>query len=85
MSAMRFTNVRNFDGSGIAPYAGEVVVLGDRIRDVLSGGAGSAESVASAQAHSTMIDGAGAILMPGLVEPTSTSPGLVPWNASSIP
>jgi len=56
-----FTNVRVFDGSGAMPYAGEVLVQGNRIARVGRGGAAAIGGV-------TVIDGAGAFLMPGLVE-----------------
>lgn len=57
-----FTNVRIFDGSGDLPYAGEVLVKGNRISRVARGVRSMSTS------GSTVIDGAGATLMPGLVE-----------------
>src|SRR3954469_24068391 len=57
-----FTNVRILDGSGANPYPGSVLVSGNRIRQV---GRGSA---AIAPAGATVIDGAGATLMPGMCE-----------------
>ena len=62
MSDTLFTNVKIIDGSGAAPYAGEVLVEGKRIRRV----ARSARSYSTNGA--TVIDGAGATLMPGMVE-----------------
>lgn len=57
-----FTNIAIFDGSGAAPFAGEVLVDGNRILAVGRGGArlerGGAE----------LVDGGGATLMPGMVE-----------------
>ncbi len=58
-----FTNVRILDGSGqVPPYAGSVLVQGNRIRSV-----GRSTAPISA-AGAMVIDGAGATLMPGLVE-----------------
>lgn len=58
-----FTNVRVFDGSGASPFAGEVRVQGNRIEAVARAG----ESPLPCSG-ATLIDGAGATLMPGLVE-----------------
>ncbi len=57
-----FTNVRILDGSGANPYSGSVLVQGNRIRQVGRGTAPISPSGA------TVIDGAGATLMPGLCE-----------------
>jgi len=51
-----------FDGSGAAPYGGDVMVEGSRIAAVQPGGGLPREGV-------RVIDGRGATLMPGLVEP----------------
>jgi imidazolonepropionase-like amidohydrolase len=62
MDRTLFTNTSILDGSGAAPYAGDVLVDGARIAAVQRGGglrAGDAR----------VIDGAGATLMPGLIEP----------------
>ena len=56
MNDTLFTNVRIIDGSGAAPYTGEVLVQGKRIRRV----ARSARSYSTN--GSTVIDGAGATL-----------------------
>ncbi|HEY8538254.1 MAG TPA: amidohydrolase family protein, partial [Steroidobacteraceae bacterium] len=58
-----FTNVRIFDGTGAAPFAGEVLVEGNRIAAVRGPGAQplSRES-------KRVIDASGATLMPGLTE-----------------
>src|SRR5918993_1533755 len=61
-SEVLFTNVKIIDGSGAAPYNGEVLVRGKRISRV----ARSARSFAAN--GGTVIDGAGATLMPGMVE-----------------
>ncbi|HKZ07483.1 MAG TPA: amidohydrolase family protein [Methylomirabilota bacterium] len=58
------TNVRILDGSGREPFAGAVRVDGDRIAEVIRGGAPGAP----APADVTVVDGAGATLMPGLIE-----------------
>ena len=60
MAQVVFRNVRIIDGSGAAPFAGEAVIEGNRIRDVGSRVAGSPGA--------RVIDGAGAVLMPGLIE-----------------
>ena len=62
MNEVLFTNVRILDGTGANPYAGSVLVQGNRIRQV-------GRSTAPIQSSSaTVIDGAGATLMPGMVE-----------------
>ncbi|MGZ5239217.1 MAG: amidohydrolase family protein [Caldimonas sp.] len=62
MDSTLFTNVRILDGSGAMPYAGSVLVQGNRIRTV------GRSSAALAPAGATVIDGAGATLMPGMCE-----------------
>jgi imidazolonepropionase-like amidohydrolase len=62
MGNVLFTNVRIIDGSGAPPFAGEVLVQGNRIQRV-GRGARSLPTV-----NVTTIDGAGATLMPGMVE-----------------
>src|SRR5215470_12497245 len=62
MANVLFTNVRIFDGSGEHPYSGEVLVQGNRIRRVARG------TRATPTAGVTVIDSAGATLMPGMVE-----------------
>ncbi len=57
-----FTNVRILDGSGQMPWPGSVLVQGNRIRQV----GRSNSSIPTNGA--TVIDGAGATLMPGLCE-----------------
>ena len=61
MSDTLFTNVKIIDGSGAAPYAGEVLVQDKRIKRV-------GRNARSYSNGATMIDGAGATLMPGMVE-----------------
>jgi imidazolonepropionase-like amidohydrolase len=65
MADVLFTNVRIFDGGGETPFQGDVLVQGNRISRVGKSGYGSRPlTVAGAQ----VIDGAGAFLMPGMVE-----------------
>jgi imidazolonepropionase-like amidohydrolase len=62
MAATLFTNVRILDGSGALPFAGSVLVEDRRIRSV------ARSSAALAPHGATVIDGAGATLMPGMCE-----------------
>jgi imidazolonepropionase-like amidohydrolase len=57
-----FTNVRIIDGTGANPFSGSVLVQGNRIRQVARSISGLSPSGA------TVIDAAGATLMPGMVE-----------------
>ena len=63
MAEVLFTNVRVIDGSGAEPFAGQVLVRGNRIAKVAQ--AGEALEVGGAET----VDGGGATLMPGLIEP----------------
>jgi len=62
MANVLVTNVRILDGTGEYPYTGEVLIQGNRIRRVARG----LRSLPTVGA--TVIDGAGATLMPGMVE-----------------
>jgi imidazolonepropionase-like amidohydrolase len=62
MAPILFTNVRVLDGTGTQPFSGSVLVEGKRIRQV------GRSTAAIARSGATVIDGAGATLMPGLVE-----------------
>jgi imidazolonepropionase-like amidohydrolase len=62
MANILYTNVRILDGSGEHPYLGEVLVQGNRIRKVARG------SRSIPMNGNTVIDGAGATLMPGLCD-----------------
>jgi imidazolonepropionase-like amidohydrolase len=62
MANIVFTNVRIFDGTGEMPYQGEVQVQGNRIQRVARGN----RTIPSNGL--TVIDGAGATLMPGMCE-----------------
>jgi len=68
MAATLFTNARILDGSGAPPFNGEVLVQGNRIQRITrSTGARSSAPPVSAM-NATVIDAAGATLMPGMVE-----------------
>jgi imidazolonepropionase-like amidohydrolase len=62
MAPILFANVRVLDGTGTQPFSGSVLVEGNRIRQV------GRSTAAIARSGATVIDGAGATLMPGLVE-----------------
>jgi imidazolonepropionase-like amidohydrolase len=62
MTSVLFTNVRVLDGSGAMPFGGSVLVQDGRIRSV------GRSLAAAAPAGATVIDGAGATLMPGMCE-----------------
>jgi imidazolonepropionase-like amidohydrolase len=62
MANVLFTNVRILDGSGDHPYTGEVLVQGNRIKRVARGARTMPTTGIS------VVDGAGATLMPGMVE-----------------
>jgi imidazolonepropionase-like amidohydrolase len=65
-AATLFRNVRVFDGTGQPPYAGEVLVQGDSIAAVMPS---SANPAVGPRLAALEIDGGGATLMPGLIEP----------------
>ncbi len=63
MSNVLFTNVRILDGSGAnAPYSGSVLVSGNRIQQV------GRTTAPISRGEATVIDSAGATLMPGMTE-----------------
>ncbi len=62
MANTLFTNVRIIDGSGAQPYAGEVLIQGNRISRIGRG----ARSLPVSGVN--VIDAAGATLMPGMTE-----------------
>jgi imidazolonepropionase-like amidohydrolase len=62
MDRILIANASIFDGSGAAPYAGDVMVEGARIAAVQPGGGLPREGA-------RLVEGGGATLMPGLVEP----------------
>lgn len=61
-----FGNVRILDGTGEAPYPGEVTVSGNRIKSINRSGNGSAMSWGSSGGQ--RIDGRGMTLMPGMID-----------------
>jgi imidazolonepropionase-like amidohydrolase len=61
-----FTNVRILDATGEYPYTGEVLVQGNRIKQVTRGGSRFGASTIGGGA--TVIDGMGATLMPGMID-----------------
>ncbi|MET0541382.1 MAG: amidohydrolase family protein [Variovorax sp.] len=62
MNDVVFTNVRILDGTGQNPYGGSVLVRGNRIRQV------GRSTAPISPGGATVIDGAGATLMPGMCE-----------------
>ena len=62
MANVLFTNVRILDATGAQPYTGDVLIQGNRISRI---GRGTRSLPMSGV---TVIDGAGATLMPGMVE-----------------
>ena len=65
MAETLFTNVRIFDGNAKRPYAGEVMLQGNLIKKVAKGKGKIRANGAN------VVDGAGATLMPGMIEPHS--------------
>jgi imidazolonepropionase-like amidohydrolase len=78
-----FTNVRILDGTGEYPYTGEVLVQGNRIKQITKGS--SRFGQASSSGGATVIDGMGATLMPGMIDAhlhlsSNNAPGVDPIN-----
>jgi imidazolonepropionase-like amidohydrolase len=65
MADTLFTNVRIFDGGGEQPFTGDVLVSGNKISRVVKTAYGQRTPPI---AGATVIDGAGAFLMPGMIE-----------------
>jgi imidazolonepropionase-like amidohydrolase len=83
-----FTNVRILDGTGEYPYTGEVLVQGNRIKQIGKGSSrfSSSGSVGGGQ---TVIDGMGATLMPGMIDAHlhlswNNAPGIDPIQMMEI-
>ena len=70
MGSTLFRNANVIDGSGAAPFRGDVLVDGNRIAAVTPAGAApTAADTARLAAAAVVVDCAGRTLMPGLVEP----------------
>jgi imidazolonepropionase-like amidohydrolase len=63
MTSTLFRNVTVWDGINDEPYAGEVIVEGNRIRKLARG-----RNAISSESAAETIDGQGQFLMPGMVE-----------------
>ena len=64
-----FTNVRILDATGEYPYSGEVLVQGNRIKQITRGSSRYGSSASSSTYGGvTTIDGMGATLMPGMID-----------------
>lgn len=63
MTDTLFRDVRVIDGTGAAPFAADVLVAANRIKAI-----GRQPGALRAAADATVVDGAGATLMPGMVE-----------------
>ena len=80
-----FTNVRVLDATGEYPYTGEVLVQGNRIKQITRGGSRFAPTSTGA----TVIDGMGATLMPGMIDAHlhlswNNAPGIDPINMMEV-
>ncbi len=65
MADVLFTNARIFDGGGDVPFIGELLVQGNRISRITRSSHGQRRPAVQG---ATVIDAAGAFLMPGMVE-----------------
>ena len=63
-----FTNVRILDATGEYPYTGEVLVQGNRIKQVTRGSSRLGGGSSATHGGATVIDGMGATLMPGMID-----------------
>ena len=63
-----FTNVRVLDSTGEYPYTGEVLVQGNRIKQITRGSSRYRLDLDGGDSARTVIDGMGATLMPGLID-----------------
>ncbi len=62
-----FTNVRVLDATGEYPYSGDVLIQGNRIKQITKGSSRYGASPSS-YGSVTVIDGMGATLMPGMID-----------------
>jgi imidazolonepropionase-like amidohydrolase len=81
-----FTNVRVLDGTGEYPYTGEVLVQGNRIKQITRG---SSRFGSTTGTGATVIDGMGATLMPGMIDAHlhlswNNAPGIDPINFMEV-
>src|ERR1700712_3899865 len=65
-ASVLFTNVRILDATGEYPYTGEVLVQGNRIKQVTRGGSRFGPGIGGGNVQT--IDGMGATLMPGMID-----------------
>jgi len=63
-----FTNVRILDATGEYPYTGEVLIQGNRIKQITKGSSRLGPSSSPHYGGATVIDGMGATLMPGMID-----------------
>ncbi|HJQ60558.1 MAG TPA: amidohydrolase family protein [Vineibacter sp.] len=77
MSDTLFRNAQVIDGSGAAPFAADVLVSGNRIKSI-----GRQPGALRPSPETTVVDAAGATLMPGMVE-AHAHPSFV--NTPTIP
>jgi len=83
-SDITFSNVRIIDGTGEAPFSGDVTVSGNRIKSVARSGAGMTGGAMGWGGNGGQrIDGRGMTLMPGLIDAHlhlswNNSPGIDP-------
>ncbi|MBS3649492.1 amidohydrolase family protein [Pseudaminobacter sp. 19-2017] len=83
-----FTNVRILDATGDYPYTGEVLIQGNRIKQITRGSSRFGTS-SSTYGGTTVIDGMGATLMPGMIDAHlhlswNNAPGVDPINFMEV-
>ncbi|MBW3097546.1 metal-dependent hydrolase family protein [Pseudohoeflea coraliihabitans] len=82
-----FTNVRILDATGEQPFSGEVLVQGNRIKQITRGSSRFSAPMTSSGA--TVIDGMGATLMPGMIDAHlhlswNNAPGIEPIQMMEV-